>query len=146
MHEERVSPKDLVFLDDLRPKEDPKWNDLAMKAYGGGLPVYFAAVPLALCIPFDVDYRPDLHPLGKEAIAAVFEEARKGNYQVLCMVVYQRGAWFVVSDDYIKLFAALKGRPDYVRCVVMGKPESELLKDVEGPMSQEDALRALGLA
>ncbi len=55
------------------------------------------------------------------------------NGQVQKLFVYQRGKWFVVSDDYIVLFAALNGLPDYVPCWVLGKPEGDLVRDVQGP-------------
>ncbi|MBM4033054.1 MAG: hypothetical protein FJ291_14905 [Planctomycetes bacterium] len=129
----------------LTPKTDERMIDLMKKALRGVVPVYFASIPLALCVPFDVDYRPDLDPVGAAAIAQVAAYARKGNWRVLVMIVYPRGRWFVVSDDYIKLFAALSGQPEYVPCWVLGKPEGDLLQQVQGPIALETVSRILGL-
>ncbi len=126
-----------------RPKHDERLISLMEQAVTGKLPVYFAAVPLCRIVPFDPDYRPDLHPAGAAAIASVSEDWRQGRFRNLW--VYQRGAWFVVSDDYIPLFAALGGRPEHVPCWVLGVPDSGLAKDVQGPISQADVRRMLGV-
>ncbi len=108
------------------------------------LPVYFAAVPLILCVPFDLDYRPDLHPIGRKAIEASRRASRQNNFHRL--IVYPRRKWFAISDDYIHLFAALEGRPDYLPCFILGKPDNEMLRDVQGPIAAEDVPRILGMA
>jgi hypothetical protein len=105
--------------------------------------VYFATIPFALCVPFDLDYRPDKHAVGKQAIEATAQEWAAGKYSQ--MVVYQRGAWFVVADDYIPLFAALRGNPTYVPCWVLGKPDAEYTKDVQGPIAVKEVQKILGL-
>ena len=103
---------------DLTPKMDERFSQLFDEAMDGRVPVCYAVIPLALCIPFDQDYRPDLHPAGKEAIRQFADEARKGKHKF--MWAYQRGYWFVISDDYMPYFAALSGLPDFVPCFVMG--------------------------
>ena len=128
----------------LTPKHDERLMELMEQANAGKLPVYFASVPIGQIVPFDLDYRPDLHPVGTKAISLCIENWKKGEFQYLR--VYQRGAWFVVSDDYIQLFAALQGRPDYLPCWVLGKPEHKQLKDVQGPLAQADVRGILGLA
>jgi hypothetical protein len=138
----KVKPSDLQFLPGLTPKHDERFSALLNGAVSGDVPIYFAAVPLDLCVPFDLDYRPDLHPVGKQAIAQVFSAWSNGQFQNL--FVYQRGKSFVVSDDYIPLFAALRGQPDCVPCWVFGKPDSDLARDVQGPIVQEDVLKILG--
>ena len=105
---------DIHSLSELTPKHDERFSALLEGAVSGEVPVYFAAVPLALCVPFDLDYRPDLHQVRAMAITEMTEDWSKGQFQNL--VVYQRGKWFVVSDDYITLFAALTGLPDYIPC------------------------------
>ena len=131
-------------LPDLTPKHDEQFSALLQGAVSGDVPVYFAAVPLALCVPFDLDYRPDLHPVGAQAISQMTEEWSNGQFQE--MFVYQRGKWFVVSDNYIVLFAALPGLPDYVPCWVLGKPEGDLVRDVQGPVAPKDVAQLLGLS
>ena len=62
------------------------------------------------------------------------------------LFVYQRGKWFVVSDDYIVLFAALNGLPDYVPCWVLGKPDGDLVRDVQGTVASKDVAQLLGIS
>jgi hypothetical protein len=140
----RVATSDIHFLPDLTPKHDERLSELLLGAVSGDVPVYFAAVPLAICVPFDLDYRPDLHPVGAQAIREMAGDWSKGQFSRL--FVYQRGKWFVVSDDYIPLFAALTGVPDYVPCWVLGKPDSDLLRDVQGPIAPNDVPKLLGIA
>ena len=140
----RVKVADLHFLPDLTPKHDERFSALLDGAVSGDVPVYLAAVPLAICVPFDLDYRPDLHPVGKQAISQMIDDWSKGQFQNL--FVYQRGKRFVVSDDYIQLFAALRGQPDYVPCWVLGKPDSDLVRDVQGPIAPNDVPKLLGIA
>jgi len=138
-----VKTSDIHFLPGLIPKHDERFSALLTGAVSGDVLIYFAAVPLALCVPFDLDYRPDLHPLGRQAIAQAFGAWSNGKFQTL--LVYQRGKSFVVSDDYIPLFAALRGQPDCVPCWIFGKPDGDLARDVQGPIAQEDVREILGL-
>lgn len=98
---------------------------------------------MALCIPFDPDYRPDLHPVSEQTIRQAMQRWQDGNLPAI--IVYPRGIWFVVSDDYIPLFAALRGQPDYVPCWILGKPDNDLLKDTQGPFDPKELTKALGL-
>ncbi len=141
---QRVPVSSLHNHPDLTPKQDDHLVALMEGAVRGEVPVYFAAVPLSLCIPFGPDYRPELHRVGAEAIDQTIEAWQKGKFAKL--VVYQRGVWFVVADDYIPLFAALRGRPDYVPCWVLGKPAGGLVKDVQGPIAPADVPELFGLA
>ena len=61
------------------------------------------------------------------------------------MIAYPRGKWFVIADDYIRLFAALLTRPEHVMCWILGKPDNDRIRDVRGPLALEDVPRALGL-
>lgn len=144
---ERISkfPVSKINIDPtLQPKHDSEWDRLFEAALQGTLPVYFAGVPLVLCIPFDLDYRPDLHPIGAKAIQATIEAAKANDFQNL--IVYPRGKWFIVSDDYIPLFAALQGRPDFLPCFVLGKPDNDMLVGVQGPIAVGDLRKAFGFA
>jgi len=138
-----IATSDLHVLPELSPKPDERFSTLLSEAVSGEMQVFYAAVPLALCVPFDLDYRPDLHPVGAMAIKQTAEEWSSGRFQN--MFVYQRGKWFVVSDDYVVLFAALSGLPDYLPCWVLGKPEGDLVRDVQGPIAANDVARLLGL-
>lgn|GEM_PF-3692089 len=46
----------------------------------------------------------------------------------------------MVSDDYISLFAALRGLPDYVPRYILGRPENPHIRDLQGPIRQQDVL------
>jgi hypothetical protein len=140
----RVKVSDIHLLPDFTPKHDERFSALLEGAVSGEVPVYFAAVPVAICVPFDLDYRPDLQPVGKQAIIQMIDDWGKGQFHNLS--VYQRGKWFVVSDDYIQLFAALVGQPDYLPCWILGKPDSDLVRDVQGPMAPEDVPKLLGFS
>jgi len=63
----RVATSQIHFLPDITPRHDERLTELYMGAISGNVPVYFAAVPLAICVPFDLDYRPDLHAVGAQA-------------------------------------------------------------------------------
>jgi hypothetical protein len=144
MEDAKIPAAHISFLPGLTPKHDERFSALLSSAVSGDVHIYFAAVPLALCVPFDLDYRPDLHPVGAAAIDQTTEAWSKGQFQNL--FVYQRGNWFIVSDDYIPLFAALKGLPDYVPCWVLGKPEGNLVRDVQGPIDPKEVLHLLGIS
>ena len=141
---ERIPIDEVQTLPGLEPKHDNTFLRLAGDALEGAVPVYFATVPLGLCVPFDLDYRPDVHPIGKTVIEHFTEQAKRHNFQP--MIAYPRGKWFVIADDYGPLFAALAGRPDYVPCFILGKPENDLIKDVQGPLDSESVRRILGFS
>ena len=141
--ESRVRPADVHVSTDLRPRRDDHFAALLERALADELAVYFAAVPLGQCVPYDVDYRPDLHPAGAAAIEQALRDAHAHKFPPL--IVYPRGVWFVVADDYIPLFAALRGRPDYVPAMILGEPgETAGLADLQGPLASDVVRRALG--
>ena len=139
-----IKLSELHNLPGLTPRRDETFMRLLEEAAAGRAEVYFAAVPLGLCVPFDLDYRPDRHPVGQSAILNAFEQASAGSFPK--MIAYQRGAWFVISDDYIPLFAALAGLPNYVPCWILGKPDSDLVKDVQGPIDPASVKALFGFA
>jgi len=120
---------------------DPTLQGLMQEAFEGRVPLYRAEVPLALCVPGDPDCRPDLHPAGIAAIRLTIENWRNKRFAYL--LVYPRGVWFVVSDDYPQLFAYLSVQADYVPCWVLGKPDNPLVKNVQGPIRHDDVRRIL---
>src|SRR4029077_10663709 len=127
----RVPVEKLGTIPELVPKRDDTFIQLITEAVSGRIRVYLAGVPLTLCVPFDMDYRPDLHPVGAAAIRAIIEEAELG--RVAPMIAYPRGKWFVISDDYVRLFVALQSRADYVMCWILGKPDNDRIRDIQGP-------------
>jgi len=138
-----VKASDIHFDPDLTPARDETFMRHLENALNGTEPIYFAAVPTSICIPFDQDYRPDLHPVGAAAIKLAAEQASNGEHQKL--ITYQRGYWFIVSDDYIPNFAALTGLPDYLPCFILGKPDHPLVRDLQGPIDPSYFKKHVGL-
>ena len=139
-----MDPHEIGYDPDLTPKHDETMIVLMEQAIKGELPLYSGKVPLGLIVPFDLDYRPDTHPIGKQMIDLAFKEGSEG--KLYSIIVYPRGIWFVSSDDYPYLFAAIRGRPDYVPCWILGKPDSPFVKDLRGPIAVDEVPRAFGLA
>jgi hypothetical protein len=137
----KVPTEELRTIPDLVPRRDDTFINLVQAAVRGEVPVYLAAVPLAFCVPFDLDYRPDLHPVGAAAIRSVMEEPELR----AAMIAYPRGKWFIISDDYIRLFAALRRPADSVMCWILGEPDNDLVGVVQGPLALAEVPRALGL-
>jgi hypothetical protein len=125
----------LTIDPDLDPGTDETFLALLQRALEGELPVYAAAVPPVLIIPHNPDFRPDQVPRGQLAIEATYEDWCAG--QVSWLVVYPRGRWYVLSDDYIPLFAALRGMPDYLPCLILGTPDDPMLQDLQGPLTTD---------
>jgi len=137
-------PIDMIERDpDLTPNIDERFIELYMSAIVGKSPVFFAEIPLSLCVPFDIDYRPDKHPVGAEAIQREINRSRTKHSTP--MIVYPRGIWFMVCDDYIQLFAALQELPTYVPCFILGEPDNPLINVLKGPLTQEEVNHAIGL-
>ena len=139
---DRMDHTEIEALAGLRPLFDPVFDHLCRGAYKGLIDVYFAAVPIALIRPFDPDYDPGKHPIGKKAIAEVVAQWNEGILPQCC--VYQKGDEFILSDDYLIWEAAKFGQPDFVPCWILGKPSSSDLRDVQGPIDQHDVPGLLG--
>lgn len=136
-------PVDAIHDDpNLVPLLDESFIDRCAQAMHGGLAVYCGVVPIGRIVPFDVDYRPDKHPIGSKAIDAFASEWKHGN--VSRIVVYPRGPWLVASDDYVKLLAALRAGADYVPCWILGRPDVEGIEELQGPLTPADAARIFG--
>lgn len=136
-----MAVKDLKTSPDLTPKRDDTFIKLIQGAVKGEVPVYLASVPLGFCVPFDLDYRPDLHPMGAAAIRSIIRDPKLS----AAMIAYPRGKWFVISDDYIRLFAALRRPVDSIMCWVLGESDNDLVRVLQGPLALVDVPRTLGL-
>jgi hypothetical protein len=130
---ERVAIAELKVDSKLAPKRDQKFVELLQRAIRGEVPVYFAQIPLLLHVPFDLDHRPDLHPITASAVRQIADQIRK--HQTPSLFVYPRGKWFVVADDYLPLFAAIEERLQYVPCWVLGEIENPLAEKIQGPIN-----------
>jgi hypothetical protein len=146
MHMPRFSEPRRVPIDSLKidpaiaPKPDETLIRLVGLAVKGHMPVYLAQIPLAPCVPFDLDYGPEVHP----AIAKLTQDRiEKLQQQPISMIVYPRGHWFIVSDDYPTLFAYRERLPSHAPCIVIGKPEGEHVEVLEGPLTPEEAKEAI---
>ena len=138
----RVKVEDLHVLPDLQPPKDEVFASLLGQAIGGQLDVYYAAIPLKLVEPFSKNYDPRKHPVGQQAIDAFFQAWQKNEFQISW--VYPKGEKFILSDDYIIYYAALKGQPDYLPCCVLGNASHPEIKDVQGPLTPEKIRHLLG--
>jgi len=149
----RFSEPQRVRVDSLKsdpataPKSDETLLQLIHEAVEGKVPVYVAIVPLVGCRQFDLDYGPETHPAIAAAIEATVQQLSELDSGQLrpppAMLVYPRGQWFVVSDDYPTLFAYLRSEWTYVAAVVLGRPEGEGVETVRGPLSAEEAKAAI---
>jgi len=60
-NEPRRVPIDSLKIDPaIAPKKDETLIRLVGLAVKGHMPVYLAQIPLALCVPFDLDYGPEV--------------------------------------------------------------------------------------
>ncbi len=134
---------ELKTLPGLDPKIDDHFVDLIQRALKGRVPVYFAAVPLALIVPFDIDYRPDLHPLGKQLIDEYTENWKKNEYSNI--MVYPKGKWFICPDDYLVLFGAIKTSPSHIGCAIFGEYDNDDVELIKGPLPVTDVQKMFGV-
>ena len=126
----RVPVSELRIDPQMAPKRDGRFVEFLKAAVKGERPVYFAQIPLILCVPFDLDYRPDLHPVTASAIHQRAVQVRKRLSPAL--FVYPRGKWFVVADDCLPFFAAVEERREYIPCWVLGALENPLPEKIQG--------------
>jgi hypothetical protein len=137
----RVPVSELGIDPQMAPKRDERFVEVLKRAIQGETPVYFAQIPLILCIPFDLDYRPDLHPVTASAIQQIAAHVRRR--QTPALFVYPRGKWFVIADDYLPLFAAIEERVEYVPCWVLGAIENPMVEKIRGPISPREFRTAI---
>ena len=133
----------LQISGEFNPAMDERWSQLSLRCSSGEVPVYHALIPLGLLVPFDIDYRVDQHPVGQAMIQEANERAQQGKF--IRPIVYQRGYWFVVSDDYPALYSSVAGMPDFVPCFVMGEIDHPLILDTH-PIAQDDVPKLFGFA
>jgi hypothetical protein len=84
---------------------------------------------MEMVVPFDPEYDPEAHPVGREAVMALMQEWEQGH--ITPVWVYPRAGKYVLSDDYIILAAARRGEPDYLPCYVVGRPLYDGLEDIQ---------------
>ena len=101
------------------------------------MPIYLAAVPFDLVVPFDAEYHPELTRDGKASIDSIYQQWSEGKARG--MFLYQSIDRFVVSDDYLVYFSCVKGQPDHVPAWILGKPDHPRVKELYGPFDMRDA-------
>jgi hypothetical protein len=138
-----ASGKEVHERSDWRPPRDPIFGYLLEQACLGALPVYFAAVPTARVVRHDPAFRPERSPDGEKVVQRLMADWREGKFHNLW--VYPRGDLFVCSDDYFTLAAAERGQPDYLPCWVLGRPDTAIAKDIQGPIDPVALNRMLGI-
>ena len=123
------------------PGHDEELARLWTEALAGRVPVYFAAIPRNLVVPFDPKFDVTVHPAGRAGVERVMGEWRRGNFRKVW--VYERDGQYVAADDYVTLEAARRGEPDYLPCWVLGRPTLPGVEDVQGPIRAEDLRKIL---
>lgn len=134
--------EDLIFLPELTPKKDEHLLSLLSQAFHNKIPVHFAVVPVSLIVPFDLDYRPDLHELGAKSIAAMVDELT--NNKLAYPLLYPRGFWFILSDDYISLNAYIRVGVQAIGCFILGEFDHPQIKQIE-VVPPDQVRRMLGM-
>jgi hypothetical protein len=143
LYRKYIEVKNIKSKDGLTPSEDKVLIYLLGQAINNRIPVYFAAVPLALIEPYDKNYNPATDPIGQQVINAVIHEWKQNIFKTVW--VYPDGDKYILSDDYITYFAALEGKPDFLPCWILGKPDDTRIKDVQGPIDCKEIPSLLGL-
>ena len=138
----RVKLASLKFDPAFEPPHDEVLAYLCERAAVGGVPVFFASVPLGKVRPFSETFHPENHPKGRDIVEAIMANWRAGRFSYFW--VYERGDSFIVSDDYFSLAAARRGQPDCLPCWILGQPVGDLA-DLQGPLVVADVRKALGL-
>ncbi len=138
---QRIEVKKLAALPGLQPQHDEVFVYLGEQALSGQVEVYFAAVPLHLIEPYDKQYDPRNHPVGRALVDQVSQAWKQGKFPAIWL--YPRGEKFILSDDYLAYCAALEGQPDYLPCFVFGKPSQPDVRDVQGPIQPQDVMERL---
>jgi len=150
MKKVKLNTKDVHIHSDFSPQIDETFIELVKKALKGEIPVYYAAVPLAICVPFDLEYDPNDIPIAelREAINNLINHyVRDGkNNKFHHMIVYPKGRWFIVSDHYPEFFAAVENNPSYVPCGIMGDFNSDFVEIIEGPLDLDYVKKMFGVS
>jgi hypothetical protein len=139
-----MDPSEIEALAGLRPLFDLVFRHLIEGAVHGRVDVYFAAVPHRRIRPFDPDYSPARHPVGAAAISDVQARWARGEFSPVW--VYPKENEFILSDDYVVWEALKKGEPEFVPCWILGKPDTSIVKDLQGPLEELAVKRALGFS
>src|SRR5665213_2755357 len=128
----KFKPSELKANPDWQPPDDLVFQYLLQEAATGGVPVYFAAVPLASLVRFAPTFAPEKTEDGEAPVLQIMQQWREG--KTTNMWVYPRGDMFVVADDYFTLAAAERGKPDFVPCWVLGEVKNKSAEQVQRPM------------
>ena len=75
----RIDPKHVgAGPPELQYATDERLMSLMEAALKGEIPVYHGMVPLGICVPFDVNYRPDGHQALVRITEKVLADAKQG--------------------------------------------------------------------
>lgn len=135
--------ENLGSIPELEPKIDEVFVDLMQKALKGQLNTYYAEVPLSLIIPYDIEHKPDSHPIGKQVIEEITNDFKKGKNR--SVMLYPKGKWFILSDHYLEMFAAIDCNLLTLNCVIFGEFKNENVKIVKGPLSVDEIRKVFRL-
>ena len=94
--------------------------------------VWIAVIPAIYVKPFDLDYYPtDFPPFLPFIMQLKYEIGKKKEYPRIW--VYQRGRFFIASDDYPQYHAYLESECPFIVGIVLGKPDHPAVSKVSGP-------------
>ena len=128
---EKMKVSEIEALAGLRPLHDPVFSHLLEGALAGRVPVYSCEIPPGLIRPFDRDYAPSRHPVGRAAIQDTIRRWVQGDVHKVW--VYQEEQHFVLSDDYIVWEAVKQGPPAVLPCWLLGTPSNASIRHVQAP-------------
>lgn len=138
-----MNTNDVSIIPELVPPHDPKFALLVEGALLANVDVYYAAVRPSDIVPFSSSFDPEAHPVGRRAVQDVINRWRNNEFAVIWL--YDEGAHFITSDDYVVWAAVRRGQPDYVPAYLLGRPEGAPATDLQGPLTLQAVKKALGV-
>lgn len=121
---------------ELEPMIDDIFIDLMLKSLRGHIKSYLATVPLNLIIPFDTEHNPESHRVGRQFLEEMTNDLMNGKTK--SVMLYQKGRWFVLSDHYYELFAAINCDLPTLDALIFGEFENSKVKIMKGPLNIEE--------
>ncbi|HRK21526.1 MAG TPA: hypothetical protein PLX06_06950 [Fimbriimonadaceae bacterium] len=123
-----VEIESLTVDPDLVPPTDERFQELLEECIAGTCPMYWAWIPTRFLIPSFPTFRPETKPTLISVIEALRIDIR--NRRVSTIYTYSIGQWFVVSDDYPQMYAAMLENIPEVPSYILGEPINPRTRDL----------------